>query len=252
MILFTIFWKFLPKSDTSLIFNSVYLKENLTYSAFIFGNTIINVILTQIDKVLLSKTLTLIMFSYYTIAITLASGISMIIVPISSLVFPQYVRLKENKDGDELKSLFHRTTQYLVILLFPLCAVLICYSKPLIFLWMKDNIIAENSYLISSLFIIGGCIHAVNTLPMNCAVAFGWPKLIFWSNLVKMVLMIPLIYFLVINYQGIGAGFSSIIINSLYLVIVIPMFFQRFFKSEIKSWYLNDIGIPFLVVAYTY
>jgi O-antigen/teichoic acid export membrane protein len=244
VVLHLLFWHFLPQSEKKPTFKFMYIENNWRYSIVIFGNAIVGIFLTQLDRVLLSKTLTLKMFSYYAIATTLASGLGMIVAPFSSLVFSQYVRLKETNALKELTELFHKTSQNMAVLMFPLCSVLIFYSKPLIIFWMKDPVIAEQSYLIANLFIIGGIINAIATLPINCALAFGWPKLIFWSNLLQMVLMVPVIYFLVRWYQGIGAGISWIILNSLYLIFTVPLFFKKYFSSEVKTWYIKDIGIP--------
>jgi O-antigen/teichoic acid export membrane protein len=247
IILHYLFWNFLPQSIIKPRFNTLYFYKNWKFSIVLFGNSIVGIILTQIDKLLLSKTLTLKMFSYYSIAITISSCIALISGPISSFVFSQYIRLKETNSIQELNKLFHITTQTLALLLFPVCSVLVFYCKDLIFIWMKNPVIAEKTYIIATLFIIGGMINAIASIPFNCAIAFGWPKLIFWSNSTQILLMVPLLYFLIREYQGVGAGISWVILNSLYLIFTIPIFFRRYFQSEIKIWYIQDIGFPLLI-----
>jgi hypothetical protein len=90
-------------------------------------------------------------------------------------------------------------------------------------------------------------LNGLVTVPALCAPAFDWPLLITYTNLVQAIILIPLQIFLIEFYQGIGAAFGWVIINSTYLIFMVPIFFKRFLSEEKLKWYKNDIIIPFLV-----
>src|SRR5207248_455825 len=74
-------WCTLPKHGVSARFSSSILYGVWRYAAAISANAVIGVILTQLDKVILSRMLTLKMFGYYSLAATVASSVWIIIVP---------------------------------------------------------------------------------------------------------------------------------------------------------------------------
>jgi len=244
---FIAMWASLPKSEVKSKFRFNIIKDIWRYAAAISANALIGVVLSQLDKVILSKMLSLKMFAYYTIAATVASSIWMIIIPFNNALFPSLVKLFEEKKIEELKKLFHDSSQILSFLLLPLSFVLIFFSKEILLLWMHNQAIAENSYLILSFLVIGTALNGLVSLPANCAPAFGWPMLITYTNLLQAIAIIPLIVGMVYWKQGIGASIAWIILNSTYIIFMVPFFFRRYLLSEQKKWYLKDILLPTIV-----
>jgi hypothetical protein len=90
-------------------------------------------------------------------------------------------------------------------------------------------------------------LNGMVSLPANLAPASGWPMLITYTNLLQSLLIIPLIFILVSLYESIGAAISSVIMNSTYILFMVPYFFNKILKTERKRWYFNDIMIPLFV-----
>jgi pheromone shutdown protein TraB len=55
--------------------------------------------------------------------------------------------------------------------------------------------------------------------------------------------------FMVKNYGSAGAPIVWIILNAGYLFIMIPLMHKRILTSEMKQWYLLDVGAPLLIIA---
>lgn len=247
LILLYTLWSALPKTGTRARFNSGILSEIWKYAAAVSANALIGMILSQLDKVILSKMLSLKMFAYYSIAATIASSIWMIIIPFNNAVFPKLVELIEDKEEKKLTDFFHLSSQVLSTVLLPVCFLLIFFSKEVLFLWLKDPIIVENSYLIVSFLVVGTMLNGLASLPANSANAFGWPMLTTYTNLIQAVVVIPLIIYLVNWLSGIGASIAWMIMNSSYILIMSPIFFRKYLSKEKNNWFLYDIGIPFFV-----
>ena len=237
-------WSNLPKSGERAKFRKHIIYDVWKYAAAISANAIIGIILTQLDKVILSKVLSLKMFAYYSIASTVASALWMVIVPFNTAVFPHLVQLHELKQNEDLSYLFHRSSQMLSLILMPICAILIVFSKEILFLWLHDISVADNGHLIVSLLVFGTMLNGIASLPANSATAFGWPLLTTYTNIIQAVLIIPLIICMVNWLQGAGAAIAWIILNSIYVLFMTPLFFRRYLSKEQKSWYLNDILVP--------
>ena len=98
IIFYFAMWASLPKSDVKSKFKFGILKEIWKYAAAISANAIIGVCMSQLDKIILSKMLSLKLFAYYTIATTVASSLWMFIIPFNTALFPKFVQLyEENK-----------------------------------------------------------------------------------------------------------------------------------------------------------
>jgi hypothetical protein len=86
-------------------------------------------------------------------------------------------------------------------------------------------------------------------LPYTLQLAHGWTKLVFSQNVISTILLVPLMIIMVINYGAVGAPIVWIILNASYLFIMIPLMHKRILTSEMKQWYLLDIGAPLLIIA---
>lgn len=241
-----VIWANLPKSKTRARFRSHIIIDIWKYAAAISASAFIGIILSQLDKIILSKMLSLKMFAYYSIAGTVASGIWMIIIPFNTAIFPHLVQLHEKDQCKELGNFFHKSSQILSFLLLPISAILILFSREILFLWIKDPLIVENTHLIVSLLVFGAMLNGIASLPAVCAPAFGWPLLITYTNAIHAIVIIPLIIGMVYWQKGVGAAIAWIIMNSTYIIFMSPIFFRRFLKEEQRIWYLQDIIVPAL------
>lgn len=247
IMFFGAMWFSLPKSTRVAKFKFQIVNDIWKYAAAISANALLGIILSQLDKIILSKMLSLKMFGYYSIAATVSSAIWMIIIPFNTALFPSLVQLYEKKDMAQLRRLFHKSSQWLSLILFPVCAVIVVFSSQILSLWMNDPLIAKNSHLIVSLLVFGTMLNGVVSIPAYCAPAFGWPLLITYTNLLQAFLIIPLTIFMVYWLQGIGAGIAWIVMNSTYVLIMVPIFFNRFFEEDKRIWYWQNVIVPMLI-----
>jgi O-antigen/teichoic acid export membrane protein len=243
---FIALWSSLPKHEGRARFRRHIVFGVWKYAAAISANAIIGIILTQLDKIILSRMLTLKMFGYYSLAATVASAIWMIIVPFNTAIFPRFVQLHEIKQLQELRILFHRSAQILSFLLLPLCALMIFFSSEILLLWTHDPNVVENCHLIVSLLVVGTMLNGIASIPGYSAAAFGWPQLITYTNAIQAVVIVPLIIILVYWLQGVGAAIAWIILNSTYVIFMVPIYFRRYLGEEQGNWYLRDIVVPAL------
>jgi len=247
VVFYVAIWSSLSKSNKRAQFSILILKGIWKYAAAISASAIIGIILSQLDKIVLSKMLPMKMFGYYSLAATLASAIWMIITPYINALFPKLVHLYELNITQDLKDLFHNSSQLLSLLLFPVVAIFVFYSREILLLWTHDPSVAENSYLIVVFLVLGTMLNGMATLPSNCALAFGWPTLVTYTNIIQAIIIVPLIIIMAYWLQGIGASIAWVVMNSTYIIFMVPVFFRRYLNDEKLKWYVHDIGIPLIV-----
>ena len=108
MIMFTlrvILWKQLPSTEHRPKFSKALLKKSKSFAAGMGATTVAVIILTQSDKIILSKILNLQTFGYYTLAYTVASSLNKITVPVSQAIYPRFVQLVYSNQYKDLVKL---------------------------------------------------------------------------------------------------------------------------------------------------
>lgn len=242
-------WKSLPVTHKKSLFQKYLLKKNWRFAAGMTGISIMATILTQTDKIVLSKMLTLTLFGYYTLAFNLANALSLLVNPVFSALFPKISQLiAENNNENIVSEYYHKGCQLVSIIVLPVAGVLALFSYEVLLLWVRDPVIAQNTYLLLSLLVIGSTFNAFMTMPFTLQLAYGWTKLSFLKNVIAVIVLVPLLIWLASRYGAVGAAFVWIILNAGYFLLEIPIMHRRLLKPEMWRWYFQDVGMPLLVI----
>lgn len=212
------------------------------------GIAIVGLLLSQIDKVILSKLVDLKVFGYYTLASTVAmTAPTVLVIPVYNAMLPRFSALVAVGDEDELVASYHRGCQLIASFMMPLAGALILFSREIMFLWTGNPEVATNTAPIISLLAAGSAVNAVMSLPMGAQVAYGWTSLTLVANMIIMCVIVPGVFFLAKFFGAAGAASSWIILNVMYLLIVIPVMHNRILKGERMRWIREDVVLPLSV-----
>jgi O-antigen/teichoic acid export membrane protein len=237
-------WVTLPVGERKAYFQKKLLVGVGKFAAGMSGITILAVILTQMDKVILSKMLSLEMFGYYTLASTVAMSLTRLTSPVMSAIYPKLTQLISIKDEVGLKELYHKSCQLMSVLIFPFVATLVLFSHEILAMWTQNPTTTENSYLLVSILTCGTGIYGVMVLPYTLQLASGWTSLSIYKNLIAVALLVPLIIFLTNHFGTTGAATVWLILNLGYFFFEIPMVHRRLLRTEKWRWYMSDVCYP--------
>ncbi|MCE5273079.1 oligosaccharide flippase family protein [bacterium] len=242
-------WKSLPLPGGGASFRLPVCRSLVGYAFGVSGNSLIGMALSQLDKVILSKLITLEMFGYYTLSWSVASGLWSIIQPFNSALFPRFTQLVEERDTERLAALYHRTCQFVAVVLLPTAATLAFFSREAMLVWTRNPATADNTNLTVTLLVIGTALNGLVSVPGNLQFAAGWPQLMLYTNLAATLLLAPLVWVLAPLYGGVGAAAAWLALNCGYLVSNIPLMHRRLLRGHLWRWYVLDVGRPLLCAA---
>lgn len=249
-LLLLLFWRKLPASEHRPRFKLTLLKEIWRYAAGMAGTSLVVLVLTQTDKIILSKMLTLKDFSYYSMAITLAgTGIGMIVGSIQTSYFPQFSQLVAQNRTEEMRELYHRACQVMSFFLIPVVTVMAFFSYEILLLWTQNTEIAENTYILLTLVAVGTGLNGLMHLPYYAQLAFGITKIGFWQNVIAIIFLIPFMIYATYHYGAIGGALSLVILNFSYTIFGLQVMNRMILQGELKKWYLIDVGMPLLLAV---
>src|ERR1700722_9028437 len=240
-----VLWKNLPKGTSR--FDLQILRRLKGYAMGITGITVVGMICIQLDKMVLSRILSLDMFGYYTLASSIACALSHISVPIYSVFFPHYSQLISLNDNERISSVYHASCQLMSALIIPTALFVVFFSSELILLWTQSVEMVQKTTLLVKLLMTGMLFNALALLPTTLQYAYGWTKLSLYLNLCNLACMLPLMYWSASRFGAEGAAWIWIVMNFVFLVASVQIMHQRIVKHEKLRWIGQDVGLPLLI-----
>lgn len=223
------------------------LKKVLKFSLGMAFTGSVWVMITQTDKLILSRLLPLSEYAYFMLAVTLASGVIMISWPISVALLPRLTSLTAEGKDVEMIRLYRNATQMVGVIAIPAALVLACFSEQVLWAWTGDALIAREAAPVLALYALGNGILAFGAFPYYLQYAKGDLKLHLIANALFLVVLVPALIWGTWRFGVIGAGYAWLGTNLMYMFFYVPMVHGRFGKGLHASWVLHDISAIVLV-----
>lgn len=245
LLLGAFFWSRLPPGERAALFQKEHLSSIRGFAGGMGAVTVVSLLLTQMDKVLLSRLLPMSLFGCYTLATVAASGLTLLISPMFSVLFPAFSALVAKGDEPELCRLYHRGCQLMSVIVLPAALVLALFSKEVLMVWIGNPDIVGKTHLIVSILVLGTALNGMMNLPYALQLAYGWTSLTFYCNLTAVLLLVPALILLTPRFGMAGAASLWAALNSGYFLIGIPLMHRRLLREEKWRWYFEDVAGPF-------
>lgn len=202
------------------------------------------IVMTQMDKVILSRLLSLDDFGRYALAGVLASGLYLFVTPTFNIIFPRLSSLAAKSDESGMAELYRTGSQLLSAALFPMAATAAFYSYDLLSLWTRDAQLAAALAPITSLLLVGAVLNGVMHFPYALQLACGATRVPLTINAVLLLLMVPLTTLLAIEYGALGGAMAWAALNFVYLLLGTWLTHRSLLRGHGLSWLMFDIAIP--------
>jgi len=204
--------------------------------------SVVWVLVTQTDKFLLSGMIPLTQYAYFSMAVLIASGVTLLTTPISGALVPRLTRLGASGDSAGLTRLYRDATQLAAVLATPLVLVLAFFPEQVLVAWTGTPDAARNAASVLALYAIGNGILALAALPYYLQIANGNLALHTAGNVLFLLLYVPSLFFAAKHFGAIGAGYAWIAANLLPFVTWLPLVHRRYLKGLHVDWMLRDIA----------
>jgi O-antigen/teichoic acid export membrane protein len=211
---------------------------------------------TQMDKIAISKFLPIESLGYYTLAVSLAMGIMILVNPISIALLPRFTALYSAGKNDEASILFSKINLSVAILVFSVMANMVFFAKNLIWIWTGKMELAEHAHIFLPIIALSFAMLALAMIPYNIAIANGYTKLNNALGLVGLFVILPG-YWLATKYYGaIGAAYVFCGVQTVTTFIYLYYINKKFLKiKKIYLLYIKQILLPPIIslpIAFTF
>ncbi len=236
-------WRVLPAGQAR--FKPEILKRLWGYAAGMLGITALSILLTQLDKIILSRTLSLEQFGYYMLAWNVASLLLRPAGPVFSAWLPKMTQLATLGNTDELARLYHKGAQLVNLLVVPAAIVVAIFSNQILYAYTGNKSLADSTAIALTLLSIGSACNALMHMPYALTLAYGWTRFAIYQNILASIVVVPLTYWASTQYGLNGGGVGWMIVNVLYIAISLSFIHRRYLKMELKHWYVGNFTLYF-------
>lgn len=244
VILSGLTYSVLPPIERRSRFSLTSLRGVWRFAGGMLSITFLSLLLTQVDKVMLSKILTLSEYGYYALAAIVAGVLYVLITPITQAVYPRLCQLESSNFTLEFAKTFHKSAQLVSVFAGSAAIVLSMFAETFLRLWTQDPNLAERTTPLLSLLVLGNLLNGLMWVPYQAQLAYGWTSLTIKVNLIAVTIIVPTILLVAPRYGALGAASAWCILNIGYVLIAAQFMFRRILRSEMWQWYIRDLLMP--------
>lgn len=242
-------YHWLPKPNRPAQFSMSAVRPIWRFAGGMMVTTFLALLLTQVDKVLLSKLLTLERFGQYTLAATVSGGLYQIVSPITQAFYPRFTEYHTCGDNLALIKAYHLGAQLVTVTVGTVATVLIVYAENILRLWTGDKSMAVAVAPLLTLLTLGTFLNTLMHIPYMLQLAYGWSGFGAKVNMVAVMFLVPAILWVVPRYGAEGAAMIWVLLNFGYITISIYLMHRRLLPNEKWRWYGQDIVLPSVVAT---
>lgn len=239
-------YRYLPNSGRTPRFSWFQLKSIVQFASGMAATTLLVLLLMQVDKIILSRMLSLEMFGYYTLAGTVAAVISQLTAPITQAYYPRFTELVVKEDEAKLVEMFHQGAQLVAVFVVPVAFIMVFFGESILMLWTGDALLAERTAPLLALLSLGMMFNGLMSIPYMLTLAHGWSGFAVRLNFVAVIILIPAMLWATPRYGAMGAAWIWLTLNAGYVLVAAHYLYRHLLRDEKWSWYKRDVAWPIL------
>lgn len=251
VVLAAVVYRVLPCSSRPARFSVAALVGIWRFAAGMMAITLLSLLLTQVDKILLSRLLTLEAFGYYALAGVVANALYTLVGPIGSAYYPRFTELATRGDELALREAYHQGAQLVAVLMGSAAVVLMVFGDRVLLLWTSDPLLTYQVAPLMAVLALGALFNGLMWMPYQMQLAHGWTTLAIKTNIVAVCILVPSILWLVPRYGVGGAAWAWVTLNGGYIIFSVYFMHRRVLLTEKWRWYRQDVLIPLTVATAT-
>jgi O-antigen/teichoic acid export membrane protein len=242
-------WRHIPRSTGQLgRFDAALFRTLWSFSGQVTLISLFATVLKQMDKVVIAKLQPLSSLGYYSIAVTLSGGLSLVAAPVFGAVFPRLSGLLTQGDERAAGRLYHRAARLVSLLGSPAALALAFFANPILLLWTRSPEVAAQAAAPLSALAVAMLLNSFMQVPYALQLAAGLTRIPLWTNGIGVVILAPALVVLVREYGILGGGLTWALFNLAYFGIIPYVMHRSVLRGQLAAWALRDT-LPFTGLA---
>lgn len=175
--------------------------------------SILGILITQADKLILGLQLPLKQLGYYTVAATVAVSTSRLVDSIIVAIFPKFSSSYVQGKHEVMERIYKVSSDAVIFIFLPVLVSSIFFSRELLFFWTHSTSTAIVAGEVLSILIAAQLFTKLNQISSNFQFAAGNLKFLVRINILAFILYLPSLLIAISIFGAKGAAFSWLIVN---------------------------------------
>jgi len=236
---------FMPQQKLRGKFSWISLSNISRYAGGVMIASILGILITQMDKIVLTSLVSLSSYTPYVLAGTLVGVLLSITMPVANTFFPQLTQAHESGDQAGFSRLFRLSSQLVACTVAPLALVFIIFPREVVYLWTGELSVAVQVAPVLQVLAVGNLLAALSKVNSQAMYATGWTSFLVYMSIFGVVMVIPMNYFLISKWGVLGAAYGWLIYNAIVFHFEYIFLFRKLMKGQLVKW-LKGIYRPIL------
>lgn len=237
----------LPVKVSVFLFDMKQLQQHGKMAATLAFTSTVWVLITNLDKLVLSGILPLANYGYYSIATLLAGGVLVLAQPVTQAFQPRLTKAYAQGGVEAACIELRRCTQLVVLITFPVGAVLFAMPEVVLFVWTGNHTVAANAANVLRGYVLGNTLIAAGGLLYLLQVAIGNVRWHLRGNVIFALVLVPTIPWMAKHFGAEGAAWLWATINLLLFIGWNSILLRKLAPDLHFRWLLQDTLAPLML-----
>lgn len=220
---------------------SAGLREAWSLAGAMTFLSVVWILFNQMDKLILSRVLSLADYGYFALATSLAGGVLVLIPPLAQVLQPRLTVLATQGRTAELAKLYRAASQGSAALFVAVGGTAALLAPLLLHAWIGDPAVAIDVAPTLFWYGIASALVGILSLPFMLQFAYGELSLHVRGNILLCFLGLPTLAFTSAMFGAVGAGITLCSTRVLFLLFWIPQVHRRFIPEISSRWLRADV-----------
>jgi O-antigen/teichoic acid export membrane protein len=216
------------------------VKPVLPFALGMSSSTVLWMLQTQLDKVLLSKALTLQEYGYFSLVALIATGILSLTNPLVQTLLPRLTMLTAEGRIAEMRALYLNVSRLFCSVLFPMAGVIAFHGRELLYAWTGNAEAAAWSSPVLIWYVLGSALLAMSGFQFYLQYAHGQLRMHVWFGVCSTAISVPLMMYAILTHGALGAGAIWFAV-SLGTLVIWPHIVHERFSPGLSFLWLSDL-----------
>lgn len=214
------------------------IRRNLRFSGHMTAISVLALVQTQADKVIVSKLLPVADLGLYGFASSTVQRSTLVISAITQAAFPSLSRMFKSGNKAELLSQYRKLHDVIVFGTVPLYAGIVFAATPA-YTYLFSASAAQRLLVPTALLCVGNLLNAAITMPYLISISAGMPHIASRMNLLALFVALPITIALIYWLGLVGAGLSWVFYNAFAMGYLVPKVCKQILELRPIAWFVG-------------
>lgn len=236
-------WKILKGRQGAQV-DAQAIKTIWQFAAGMLGIAVISAVNTQLDKLVVSKFLSLHDLARFSIASLLAQLPSMATLPLAVSLLPRLTRWASAVDTPTLSTTYLRYSFIITSIASAAGGIVLLFPAELVRLWTGNDMLSSGIETTVSLLVVGHVLLAMQFMPYHLALAFGHSQTNLRIGTVFLIVTPGLLVFMTRSHGIQGAAVPWLVMNAVAAVLLGKILTSKFLPNHTTAWFVKCALLP--------